>query len=320
LSPHTSRVISKLVLEYFDPEYIAVVEGGKVESQALLAQKWDYIFFTGSTDIGRQVMEASAKHLTPVTLELGGKCPCILDRDIPIEVAARRVAYGKFFNAGQTCVAPDYVLLHKDQKADFVKSLGRAIREFYGDDVSRSPDFARIINGRHFQRLVRLMENSRILIGGDVLEAENYIPPTAVDQVDWEHPSMQEEIFGPILPILEYENLDQAILSVNERPKPLALYFFSKNKQLHKKILHSTSSGGVCINDTLSHVISSALPFGGVGASGIGKYHGKASFDTFSHHKSIMERSLTIDPKDRYAPYKMTLGKAKMIYKFVSGA
>lgn len=318
LTPNTSKITAKLFKEYFDPEYISVVEGGVVEAENLLNEKWDYIFFTGGTIVGQKVMLAAAKHLIPVTLELGGKSPCIVDKNVSIEVAARRVTWGKFFNAGQTCVAPDYVLVHKDIKEEFIKNLIKTIKSFYGDDPALSADFARIVNEHHFNRLTGLLNNSRILIGGQTNKSVKYIAPTVIDQIDANHPLMQEEIFGPIMPIIEYEDLDKVINTINKKPKPLSLYFFSNDKKLQEKIIKNSVSGGVCINDTLSHILPNYLPFGGVGESGMGNYHGKASFTTFSHQKSVLKKSMIFDPKNRYAPYKLSLQKIKKLINFMT--
>lgn len=303
LSPHTSKLIAKIVPKYFDSPYISVVEGGVPESQVLLEQKFDYIFFTGGPRVGKIVMEAAAKHLTPVTLELGGKNPCIVDKDVKISVAAKRIAIGKSVNAGQVCGAPDYLLLHRAIKDEFLEAVKKAIRQFYGEDPSQSPDFCRIINQRHFQRLAGLLGEGTIIIGGDTDEASKYVAPTVITGISWQSKIMEEEVFGPILPVIEYEDIDEVLAKINERPKPLAFYLFSNNKSLQDKIIAETSSGGVCINDTIVHGSTEYLPFGGVGKSGMGSYHGKASFDALSHQKSVMRKSLLIDYKKRYPPY-----------------
>jgi acyl-CoA reductase-like NAD-dependent aldehyde dehydrogenase len=315
ISSHTSSVIAKIFQKNFDPDYIAVVEGGVETSQQLLQQKFDHIFFTGGTAIGKIVMEAAAKNLTPVTLELGGKSPCIVDSDINIEYTARRIAWGKFINAGQTCIAPDYLLVNQAVKKPLLDSIKNCLQEFYGDDPEKSPDFGRVVNQKQFHRLVELLKNGEIVIGGKTNPETCYIAPTLIDQVSLDAPIMQEEIFGPILPVIEYNNLEEAISLVNNQPKPLALYFFSKNQQYQQKILQTTSSGGVCINDTIMQIGVTELPFGGVGNSGIGSYHGKASFDTFSHQKSVLKKSFLFDIKVRYAPY---LGKLDLVKKMMS--
>lgn len=314
-SPNTSSIITKIFQKNFDHAYIAVVEGGVETSQQLLQQKFDHIFFTGGTAIGKIVMEAAAKNLTPVTLELGGKSPCIIDNDINIEYTARRIAWGKFINAGQTCIAPDYLLVNQTIKKPLLDSIKNCLQEFYGNDPEKSPDFGRIINQKQFNRLVELLKSGEIIVGGKTNPETCYIAPTLIDHVSLEAPIMQEEVFGPILPVIEYKNLEEAIAIVNNQPKPLALYFFSKNQDYQQQILQTTSSGGVCINDTIMHIGVTELPFGGVGNSGIGSYHGKASFDTFSHQKSVLKKSFLFDLKVRYAPY---LGKLDLVKKIMS--
>jgi aldehyde dehydrogenase (NAD+) len=317
LAPHTSAVIAKIIQQAFDPAYIAVVEGGIETNQQLLAEKFDHIFFTGGTAIGRIVMTAAAQHLTPVTLELGGKSPCIVDADVNLAVAAKRIIWGKFINAGQTCIAPDYLLVDRQIKTEFLALLKQYIQEFYGDDPMQSPDFCRIINARQFDRLTSFLNNGTVAIGGQTDAQTRYIAPTILDNITWNDPIMQDEIFGPILPVLTYNQLDDAIALVNDRPKPLALYFFSNNAAKHDRVLAETSSGGACINDTVMHIAVAELPFGGVGTSGIGAYHGKASFDTFSHYKSVLKKGLWLDLAWRYAPY--TVKKLKQIKDIVNG-
>ena len=314
LAANTSRIVTQITKKTFDPAYITSIEGGVETSQELLAEKFDHIFFTGGTKIGQLVMEAAAKHLTPVTLELGGKSPCIVDSNVHIEHAAKRIAWGKFINAGQTCIAPDYLLVDRTVKNDLLTSIKQYIQEFYGDDPAKSPDYGRIINQRHFERLASFLSEGQPYIGGQTNPEERYIAPTIIDGVDWDTPVMQEEIFGPILPVLEYSDLSDAIAKINARPKPLALYLFSKDQQKQERVLQETSSGGVCINDTVMQVGVSELPFGGVGSSGIGSYHGKASFDTFSHQKSVLKRSFLLDLDWRYAPYQ---GKLKLIKRII---
>jgi acyl-CoA reductase-like NAD-dependent aldehyde dehydrogenase len=272
-----------------------------------LDEKFDHIFFTGGTRVGSIIMEAAAKHLTPVTLELGGKSPCIVDCDVPIDHAARRITWGKFLNAGQTCVAPDYLLVDRRIKDEFLEKMKTCIGEFYGDDPSASPDYGRIISEKHFDRLSRLLRNGRIVAGGATDAGERYIAPTLIDRVSWTDTVMQEEIFGPIFPVIAYAELEEAISAVNERPRPLSLYFFSTHRGKQEKVLRNTSSGGVCINDTIIHLATTTLPFGGVGESGMGSYHGKASFDTFSHRRSVLKRSFLFDLKLRYPPYREKL-------------
>lgn len=310
---HTSRVVADMVQSTFDPAYITAVEGAVETSQALLAERFEHIFFTGGTRIGKIVMEAAAKHLTPVTLELGGKSPCIVDCDINLEVAAKRIAWGKLINAGQTCIAPDYVLADRRIKPQLLEALKDAIAMFYDSDPAGSPDFSRIINDYHFSRLEPFLSNGTLVIGGQANRSDRYIAPTILDDITWDDPVMQDEIFGPILPVLEYDTLDEAIAQINARPKPLSLYLFTRNGQKQQQVLRQTSSGGVCLNDTVLQVAAWNLPFGGVGDSGIGAYHGKASFDTFSHQKSVLKKPFWLDATWRYAPYAKKLSLLKRI-------
>ena len=314
LAENTSRLVADLVRDTFDENYVAAIEGGVETSQQLLAQKFDRIFFTGGTKIGRIVMEAAAKNLTPVTLELGGKSPCIVDADVDLDVAAKRITWGKFINAGQTCIAPDYLLVDRTVKSELLAGIQKYIGEFYGDDPSQSPDLARLISQRHFERVAEFVNDGKVVIGGETKPEERYIAPTVLDEITWDDPVMEDEIFGPILPVLDYTNLSEAIEQINQRPKPLALYIFSRDKQKQQQVLDRTSSGGVCVNDTVMQVGVPELPFGGVGDSGIGSYHGKSSFDTFSHYKSVLKRGLWLDLDWRYAPYK---GKLDLLKKFI---
>lgn len=286
---------------------VTVVQGGLEVSTELLAERWDTIFFTGSTQVGRVVMQAAAKHLTPVVLELGGKSPCIVDENTDLATTARRVAWGKCYNAGQTCIAPDYVLVHKNVKQAFVELLGKAIREFFGADPSKSPDYGRIISPRHFERLMTLMAGGTLAHGGQSDAASRYIAPTVLTDVRLSHPLMQEEIFGPLLPVIEVPDIDSAIRFVREREKPLALYVFSSNSDVSEKVLRLVSAGGAVVNDTIIHFAGDDLPFGGVGGSGMGAYHGKASFDAFSHRKAVVVKPFWMDLKVRYPPYPKTL-------------
>ncbi len=304
IAPSTSKILSQLIREIYELEYVSIIEGGVETSQELLAQKFDHIFFTGGTKIGQIVMEAAAKNLTPVTLELGGKSPCIIDHEINLKETAKRLTWGKFLNAGQTCIAPDYLLVDKAIKTDLLREIKECVNTFFGDNPAKSNDYGRIINQRQFERLKNLLSNGEIVIGGEFNASEKYIAPTVLDNINLEDPIMQDEIFGPILPILTYENLDMAIAIINSKPKPLALYLFSNNQQKQNKILNETSSGGVCINDTIMQVAVTELPFGGVGDSGIGVYHGKASFDTFTHYKSLLKKPFWGDSNWRYAPYQ----------------
>ncbi len=313
-APHTAQVVADLIANTFDPSYIALFEGEVDISQQLLAEKFDHIFFTGGSTVGRIVMAAAAKHLTPVTLELGGKSPCIIDTDINLDHAARRVVWGKFLNAGQTCLAPDYLLIDHAIKEAFLIKLTQSIREFFGDDPSQSPDLGRIINQRQFNRLLGLLNSGTVLIGGETDAQIRYIAPTVLDNVTWDSPIMQDEIFGPILPVLTYQQFDQAIAQINARPKPLALYLFSRDSAKQQQVLTETSSGGICLNDTILHICIPELPFGGVGQSGMGRYHGKASFDIFSHYKSVLKKTFWFDVNWRYAPYSQSkLEKLKKV-------
>ena len=312
-APHTSKLLAKIIQQYFDESYIALVEGDKEISQQLLAQRWDRIFFTGSTAIGKIVMTAAAKHLTPVTLELGGKSPCIVDSDIDIDCTARRIVWGKFVNAGQTCIAPDYLLVNRAIKPELLAAIARYIKKFFGNLPQNSPDYARIIDDKQFFRLINLLREGEIVIGGETNAFDRYIAPTVIDNVLLEDAVMQTEIFGPILPVIAYDNLIDAIALINKLPKPLAIYIFSRNKSLQQQVCSQTSSGGVCINDTLMQFGVSSLPFGGVGDSGIGSYHGKASFDTFSHYKSILNKFFRLDFNLRYPPYQGKLALLKKL-------
>ncbi|WP_338441464.1 aldehyde dehydrogenase family protein [Synechococcus elongatus IITB4] len=303
LAPATSSLLQRLLSDRFDPNYIRVLEGDATVSQALLAEPFDHIFFTGGTAIGRKVMTTAAEHLTPVTLELGGKSPCIVDADIDLAVAARRIAWGKFFNAGQTCIAPDYLLVQRAIAEPLIQALIDNIRQFYGEDPQQSPDYARIVSDRHWQRLNGLLADGTIRHGGQVDGSDRYIAPTLITDVTWRDPILQEEIFGPILPILIYDQLEEAIAQIRVQPKPLALYLFSRDRHVQSRVLAETSAGSVCLNDTILQVGVPDLPFGGVGPSGMGAYHGKASFDTFSHYKSVLKRPFWLDLALRYPPY-----------------
>ena len=302
-SPETSKVIADLIAETFDPRFITVVTGGREENTGLLEQKFDYIFFTGGTTVGKLVMEAAARHLTPVTLELGGKSPCIIDETADIAAAARRILFGKLLNGGQTCVAPDYVLIHQTVKAAFIEQCKAVLRAFLPTDAYVSCNVTRIVNDKHFERLSRLMEGETVVIGGEKDTRSRFIPLTVLDNIDFESPVMQEEIFGPLLPLISFTDLQWAIDQIRARPKPLALYLFTKNVAVERKILSEISFGGGCINDTIVHLASPFMPFGGIGTSGMGSYHGKQSFFTFSHEKSVMKKSLLIDLPMRYHPY-----------------
>ena len=303
-APATSAAIKRLVEAVFPPEYVAVVEGGRAENTELLEQRFDYIFFTGGVKVGKLVMEKAAKNLTPVTLELGGKSPCIVDETADLKVAARRLAFGKFLNSGQTCVAPDYLLIQSSVKDRFLKLFRAETRRMYGKNPLENPDYPKIINEKHFNRIKGLMNSGTIFMGGEARERTLQIAPTVLDQVKPSDPVMQEEIFGPVLPVLTFETIDEAERFVLEREKPLACYIFTRNKETEKRLLGSLSFGGGCINDTIIHLATSRMGFGGVGNSGMGSYHGKKSFETFSHEKSIVKKYNWIDMPIRYQPYR----------------
>lgn len=314
-SPATSSVIKRIIEDTFDEDYITVIEGGREANQSLLDNKFDLIFFTGSKHVGKIVMEKAAQNLTPVVLELGGKSPCIIDKTADLKMAGKRVAWGKGVNAGQTCVAPDYLLVHKDVKSDFVNELKKNIEMIFGSKAEENLEFPKIINRKHFDRLNGLIETGKVIYGGKANEKTNQIGFTLMDNVGWDDPIMKEEIFGPILPIIVYEDLNEAIKLINNRPKPLALYLFTKSKEIEKKIIKEVSYGGGCINDTIIHLATSHMGFGGVGESGMGSYHGKASIDTFSHSKSVLKKSNFIDLPVRYPPYGKKLKLLKKIMK-----
>ncbi len=303
ITAHVSAALARLVPRYLDPDAVALIEGAVSETTALLEQRFDHIFYTGNGSVGRVVMEAAAKHLTPVTLELGGKSPCLVDESARLDVAARRIAWGKFMNAGQTCIAPDYVLVHASREAELLEKLAAAIREFYGDDPKQTPDYARIASPRHHRRLTALLGSGEVVVGGEADEAERYIAPTVLRGVDADAPVMADEIFGPILPVIAVESLDEAIEFVNRRDKPLALYVFTESAETEARVVERTQSGGVCVNATIWHIANPYLPFGGVGPSGIGAYHGRATFECFSHRKSVLSKSTRLDPKLMYPPY-----------------
>ena len=314
-SPNTSEVIYKIIIKNFDERYISVIKGDVETSQALLEEEFDYIFFTGNIQVGKIVMEAASKYLTPVTLELGGKSPCIVDETADINIAAKRIVWGKFLNAGQTCVAPDYLMVHSSIKDELISKIQEYIIEFYGEDPCSNPDYPKIINEKHFRRLIKLMEGEEIIFGGQANENTNCIAPAILSNVTWSSSIMQEEIFGPLVPILEFEDLNEIVSTVNKRPKSLAVYFFSNNKKRQRDIIGRIPFGGGCINDTITHLASPYMPFGGVGSSGMGSYHGKASFDLFSHKKSILIKSNLFDIPLRYPPFKNNLKLLKQIMK-----
>ena len=302
--PHTSKVVEEMIKETFRPEYIGIVQGNREVNAALLEERYDLIFFTGSPQLGRTVMRAASENLTPVVLELGGKSPCIVDKDANIAMAARRIAWGKSLNAGQTCIAPDYLLVHEDVKERLVDDLKKEFTRLHGPNPKQAKHFVRIVNERAFDRLVGYIENANVVMGGEYDRSERYITPTIIDYVDVSSPIMQEEIFGPIFPIVTFKTTDEAINFVQDREKPLALYYFSESKQNIRRVLKHTSSGGTCINDTIMHIANENLPFGGVGHSGMSAYHGKESFRVFSHYRAVVTTTTLLDLPFRYMPYK----------------
>jgi aldehyde dehydrogenase (NAD+) len=318
LTHNTSQLVTDIIQTVFNKEHAISIEGGIPVSTELLEQKWDYIFFTGSVAVGKIVAKAAAKHLTPVTLELGGKSPCIIDETINLNLTAKRIVWGKFFNGGQTCISPDYIIVNTSIKEKLIEALKTEIINAYGENPKESQDFPRIINERNTKRLKDMLEGVNVVYGGEHHIEDRYIAPTLVDNPSLDSKLMQEEIFGPILPILTYSNETDIDNIISNYDKPLSLYVFSKNKQFTNKIIETYSFGGGAINDPLIHFGNHRLPFGGVGASGIGAYHGKHGFDTFSHHKSISKRGTWFDPPVRYAPYKGKLGLLKRMFKWFS--
>ena len=299
-----SKVVEEMIAETFDDEYIAVVQGNRDVNSALLEQQYDIIFFTGSPSLGRTVMTAAAKTLTPVVLELGGKSPCIVDKSAKLSTVARRIAWGKSLNAGQTCIAPDYLLVHKDIKAQLVEALRAEFKHLLGNNPKECKHFVRIVNDKSFERLTGYLKGADIVVGGEYDKAERFIAPTIVDNVDLDSPIMQEEIFGPIFPIVTFEDIDEAVEFVTKREKPLALYYFGDSDRA-KYVLKHTSSGGACINDTIMHIANENLPFGGVGNSGMSSYHGRESFNVFSHQRAVVTTPTWLDIPFRYMPYRM---------------
>lgn len=315
LAAASSSVLKTMINSHFEPGFLRVVEGGAAEARHLLDQPLDYIFFTGSEEVGKKVMKAAARQLTPVTLELGGKSPAIVDNTADLETAARRITWGKFINAGQTCIAPDYVYVNETVSDQLKDYMVQAIHDFYGPDPSKSPDYARIIDDKHYARLAGLMEDVHIVVGGKTAKEDLYVSPTIIDKVDWTHPLMQEEIFGPLLPVLEFKNMEEVITEVNNRPSPLSLYIFTSKSSVQREIIEKIPFGGGCINDTAFHFGNNKLPFGGIGSSGFGTYHGKSSFDLFSHKKSILKKPTWPDFPIRYAPYDGKLKWLKKIFR-----
>jgi aldehyde dehydrogenase (NAD+) len=317
LTPHTSAVIAKIIQKTFHISHVEVVEGGLEVSNKLLSQRWDYIFFTGSVAVGKIVAKAAAENLTPVTLELGGKNPCIIDDSADLKLAAKRIVWGKFINAGQTCIAPDYILIQKNIKINFISFMMEEITKAYGNKMEKSPDFARIINTKNWLRLANMIDPERVIFGGETDANKLYIAPTLIEEPSLNSPVMKEEIFGPILPILTYETENEIHNVISRYEKPLAFYIFSENKSFTKKLISTYSFGGGCINDTVVHFSNKRLPFGGVGHSGIGAYHGQLSFDIFSHHKGVVKKGNWLDLPMRYAPYKDKLASIKRLLDWV---
>ena len=317
LTPNTSAIIDEIISKVFSKNHVEVVEGGVDVAQNLLEQKWDYIFFTGSVAVGKIVAKAAAEYMTPITLELGGKNPCIIDETSNIKLAAKRIVWGKFINAGQTCIAPDYLLVQKKVKSELIEHLKQEIVNAYSDNPELSPDYTRIINTRNWERLKDLIEREKVLFGGQSNSEDCYLAPTLIDETSLDSPIMKEEIFGPILPILSYEKESELDEIISKYDKPLSLYVFTTKSKFANKIIQQFSFGGGCINDTVIHFSNNRLPFGGVGNSGIGAYHGKMSFDTFSHKKAIVKKANWLDLPMRYAPYKGKLSQIKKILKWM---
>lgn len=302
--PTVSKVIEEMINATFDKQYIAVVQGNRTVNEALLENRFDIIFFTGSPQLGKLVMNAAAKNLTPVVLELGGKSPCIIDKEADIKVSAKRLAWGKTLNAGQTCIAPDYLLIHKSKINEFVSEFAKAVKQLHGDDIEQSHHFVRLVNDRAFERVKGYLNDGKVVYGGNSDATKRFIEPTLLADVDLTSPVMNEEIFGPVLPMIPFENRDEVISFVREREKPLALYYFGNVKNA-KEVIRLTSAGGSCINDAIMHIANENMPFGGVGNSGMGHYHGKLSFDAFSHQRSVVITPTWLDLPFRYMPYRM---------------
>lgn len=315
-SPATSAIISKIISECFDAEYIAVITGGRAENAALLEQKFDFVFFTGSQAVGKEVLRHTAEHLTPAVLELGGKSPCIVDKSANIALAAKRIVFGKFLNCGQTCVAPDYILCESSVKDKFINEVASQIKIQYGDNPLKNKDYGKIINQKHFERLCGLIDKNKVIIGGETDCGSNRIAPTVMDNVTENDAVMGEEIFGPIMPILTFDDFDKMVDNLKDKDKPLALYLFSSDKKRIKRITTELSYGGGCINDVVVHLSTSEMGFGGVGQSGMGSYHGKDGFDAFSHYKSIMDKKIWLDLPMRYQPYKNKMYE-KLLHLFL---
>lgn len=318
-APKVSAIIHKIAANAFDENHVRVIEGDHTVAAELLEQKFDYIFFTGGTEIGRKVMAAAAKHLTPVTLELGGKSPAVVCADADVQVAARRIARGKFMNAGQTCVAPDHVWVDRLVAKPFVEELKKAVTVFYGPDPKSSPDYGRIVNEKHVLRLARYLEGQKLVLGGQYDAASKYFAPAILLNPPLDAPVMREEIFGPVLPVMEFRSIGDAVAGIQEMSAPLALYVFSSSNSLAESLLSRIPSGGACVNDTINHLLVENLPFGGLGDSGMGAYHGRAGFDTFTHWRSLVSRSSRPDPALAYPPYRLPLKAFKKIYRWFAG-
>lgn len=317
LTPNTAAIIHKIINDVFPEDHVSVIQGNAEVATQLLEQRWDYIFFTGSVAVGKIVAQAAAKNLTPVTLELGGKNPCIVDETANLQLAAKRIVWGKFINAGQTCIAPDYILVHQKSKAQFIDYLKAEITNAYGENPEISPDFARIINGRNWSRLIEMIEPDKVIFGGQYNNETNYLAPTLIEENNLDSLIMQDEIFGPILPIVTYTEESEIDSIIARYEKPLGFYIFSERKKFCDAIIAKYSFGGGCVNDTMVHFSNKKLPFGGVGHSGIGAYHGKLSFDIFSHHKGVVKKATWIDLPLRYAPYKGKLTTVKKILNWL---
>ena len=314
-APATSAVVEKLIANCFPQEYVAVVTGGRKENAELLNKKFDFVFFTGSQEVGKEVLRHAAETLTPVILELGGKSPCIVDSTANIKLAAKRIVFGKFLNCGQTCVAPDHILCHSSVKDKLAAEICRQIRLQYGESALSNADYGKIVNKKHFDRICSLIDDKKVIYGGKTNAETLQIEPTVMDNVSWDDAVMQQEIFGPVLPILNFKSYDELYRRLNNRPKPLALYIFSRDKNCIREVTETVSFGGGCVNDTIIHLATSEMGFGGVGESGMGSYHGKTGFDAFSHHKSIVDKKLWIDLPMRYQPYnRKNYGKLLRIF------
>ena len=314
-SPATSEIVKKIIESVFPPEYVAVVTGGRKENQTLLEKKFDMVFFTGSQNVGKEVLRHTAEHLTPTVLELGGKCPCIVDETANIALAAKRIVFGKFLNCGQTCVAPDYILCDKSIQYELIGAIQKQLRLQYGVLPIENPSYGKMINEKHYERVAKLIDPEKVAFGGYGKRDKLQIAPTVMDHVTWDDPIMQEEIFGPVLPVLTYDEFEDIYGLLADKPKPLALYLFTENKDRIKAVSERISYGGGCINDTVIHLATAEMGFGGVGESGMGSYHGKAGFEAFSHTKSIVEKKTWLDLPMRYQPSKFVY--EKLLEKFL---